>query len=66
MSAVVDTSVLVDVLRGWQPALIVAATAKVLNLDVLTRNVRRFPMFSGLRARTDQSRSAYPPNASAR
>lgn len=123
MSAFVDTSVLVDVLRGWQPALktmeerrpagplhssvvvkievlagmrstdeqqtrrllkavewhpineevieqaglfgrqwlpshsgidvadlIVAATAKVLHLDLLTCNVHHFPMFSGLQA----------------
>ncbi len=44
--------------RQWLPShsgidvadLLIAATATVLDLEVLTRNVRHFPMFSGLRA----------------
>jgi hypothetical protein len=48
--------------RGIDTAdLLIAATARILNRTVLTRNVRHFPMFPDLSSRTERARPAVAP-----
>ena len=49
MSALADTSVLIDYLRGIEPARQLLRSALVNGLELWTLNVRHFPMFDGLR-----------------